>query len=205
MASNDTIGAIAQEIGLALSPLETAVASEANFSAFMRMLGWDTSGYIAAVQNLGAIVTSILSDTENGLDPQQALDVISRIVSFFNAVSQLSSTSGLPGTIDTGEFSSDFPGQLVDYLIGHYLLNNKAMLGSALLTSGVIRKTLKPAAGKRPAYIRIDIAWNDLGNILNDPLGIFKNAYSWGGAAFDQQSFVNNMAVFARALGGSVL
>ena len=204
MAGKDTIGAIAQELGLALQPIETAVSSEGAFSAFMRVLGWDTSGYITAVQNLGSIVTNILSAVEDGLDPNQALNVISQIVNFFNAVSQLSSASGLPGTIDPTEFANDFPGQLVDYLVGRYLLNNRPTLGASLLAAGVIRKTQKPAAGKRPAYVRIDIAWSDLGNVLSDPLSTFKGAYSWGGAAFDQQSFVNNMATFARALGLTV-
>jgi hypothetical protein len=204
MPGQDTIGLIAQEIGLALEPIDTALSSEGAFSAFMRVLGWDTSGYIAAVQNVGSIVTNILNAVENGLDATQAANIISQVVNLFNAVSQLSSASGLPGTIDVTEFQNDFPGQLADYLIGNYLLNNRPTLGASLLAAGVIRKTQKPAAGKRLAYIRIDIAWDDIGNVLNDPLGIFRNAYSWGGASFDQQTFVNNMYTLGRALGLTV-
>src|SRR6266568_2536586 len=118
MAGKDTLAVIAQELGLALSPIETAVISEGTFSAFMRLLGWDTAGYIPAVQNLGAIVKNIVSLVEDGLDEGQALNAISQVVSFFNAVSQLSSAGGLPGTIDAVEFKNDFPGQLVDYLVG---------------------------------------------------------------------------------------
>ena len=180
MPDQDTIGLIAQEIGLALEPIDTALSSQGAFSAFMRVLGWDTSGYIAGVQNVGSIVTNIINAVENGLDASQAANIISQVVNLFNAVSQLSSASGLPGTIDVTEFQNDFPGQLVDYLIGHYLLNNRPTLGASLLAAGVIRKTQKPAAGKRLPYVRIDIAWDDIGNVLNDPLGIFRNAYSWG-------------------------
>ncbi len=204
MAGKDTLALIAQEIGLALSPIDTAVASEANFSAFMRQLGWDTSGSIAAVQNLGAIVTNVLDLVEDGLDATQAVNVISQVVSFFSAVSQLSSASGLPGTIDPGEFAGDFPGQLVDYLVGRYFLNDRPTIGALLLAAGVIRRTPKPAAGKRPAYIRTDIVWNEIGEVFKDPLGISRDAYSWGGAAFDQTSFVNNMATLGRALGLTV-
>ena len=96
MADQDTIGLIAQEIGLALEPIDTALSSQGAFSAFMRVLGWDTSGYIAAVQNVGSIVTNILNAVENGLDESQAANVISQLSIFFTAVSQLSSASGLP-------------------------------------------------------------------------------------------------------------
>ena len=130
MPDQDTIGLIAQEIGLALEPIDTALSSQGAFSAFMRVLGWDTSGYIAGVQNVGSIVTNIINAVENGLDASQAANIISQVVNLFNAVSQLSSASGLPGTIDVTEFQNDFPGQLVDYLIGHYLLNNRANAGS---------------------------------------------------------------------------
>src|SRR5262249_50212852 len=145
----------------------------------------------AAVKNLGAIATNVLRAVEEGLDSSQAVTVIGQIVSFFSAVEKLSSASGLPATIDPLEFVTDFPSQLVDYLVGRYLLDNHAVLGAALLTAGVIRQTPKPAAGKRPAYIRIDIGWGDIGNLLNDPLSTFRGAYGWGGASFDQRTFIN--------------
>ncbi len=204
MAGKDTLTVIAEQLGLAMSPLDTALISDGTFSAFMRLLGWDTSGYIGAVKNLGSIVRNILDAVENGLDEAQAADVISQIVNLFSAVSQLSSASGLPGTIDVAEFQSDFPGQLVDYLVGRYLLGTKPTLGATLLAAGVIRQTPMPAAGKRPPYIRIDIAWNDVGNVLSDPLGVFRNAYGWGGASFNQQLFLNNMGTLGQSLGLTV-
>src|SRR4029079_15246520 len=140
MAANDTLATIAQELGLALTPLKTAVVSEDIFSGFMRLLGWNTAGYIPAVQNLGAIVNTTLDLVEDDLDDAEALTVIGQVVNFFQAVSQLSSASGLPATIDAAEFASDFPGQLVDYLVGSYFLDNRPTLGATLLTAGVIRR-----------------------------------------------------------------
>ncbi len=204
MAGKDTLAVIAEQLGLALSPLDVALTSDEIFSAFMLQLGWDTAAAIAQVKNLGAIATSILSAVDNGLDESQALNVISQIVNFFSAVGQLASASGLPATIDAAEFQSDFPGQLTDYLVGRYLLDNHAALGATLLAAGVIRKTLRPAAGKRPAYIRIEIAWSDIGNLLKDGLSTLRGAYNWGGAAFDQQTFINNMNTLADGFGLTV-
>jgi len=204
MAGKDTLAVIAEQLGLALSPLDVALTSDEIFSAFMSQLGWDTAAAIAPVKNLGAIATSILGAVEEGLDESQALTVISQVVNFFSAVEQLASASGLPATIDAGEFHSDFPGQLTDYLVGRYLLDNHAALGAALLAAGVIRKTLKPAAGKRPAYTRIDIAWSDVGDLLKDGLGTFRGAYNWGGAAFDQQTFISNISALGEGFGLTV-
>jgi hypothetical protein len=200
MAGNDTVAVIAEQLGLALDPINSALTSEDAFSAFLAELGWNTSGYIAAVQNLGSIVTGITNLVENGLDPDQALNAISQVVNFFKAVSQLSSASGLPGTINPAEFASDFPGQLADYLIATYLLDNQPTLGSVLLAAGFITKTDKPAAGQRLAYQRLDIAWSEIGNVLNDPLGTLRAAYSWG-VGFNQQLFVTNMAAVGGGLG----
>ena len=200
MADNDTIGTIAEELGFALQPLEAAFSSEAAFSAFMARLGWNTSGYIAAVQNLGSIVTEVVSLVEDGLDPAQALNAISQIVNFFSAVSQLDSATGLPGTIDPADFAADFPGQLTDYLIATYLLDAHQTLGSILVAAGVITRTAKPASGKRLAYERIDIAWSEVGNVLNDAFSTLKSVYSWGGG-FAEQLFVTNMAELGGGLG----
>jgi hypothetical protein len=136
MAGKDTLAVIAEQLGLALSPLDVVLSSDEIFSAFMMELGWDTATTIAAVKNLGSIATSIVNQVENGLDAAQAANVISQIVNFFSAVEQLSSASGLPATIDAAEFAADFPGQLVDYLVGRYLLDNHAVLGATLLAAG---------------------------------------------------------------------
>src|SRR5271169_5844101 len=88
MTGQDTIAEIAEQLGLALEPIESALSSTATFSSLMANLGWNTSGYIGAVQNLGSIVSSVLNLVENGLDESQAANAISQIVNFFNAVSR---------------------------------------------------------------------------------------------------------------------
>ncbi len=201
MAGKDTIAVIAEQLGLALKPIEGALTSPATFSAFMRKLGWDSAGYLGPVQNLGAIVTSILNLVENGLDAAQASNAISLVVNFFSAVSQLSSAAGLPGTIDAGEFGADFPGQLTDYLVANYLLTDQPVVGGVMLAAGIIRKTAKPATGKRPAYERLDIDWSSIGNVFHDALGTFRSAYGWGGAGFNQQLFLDNMEAIGESLG----
>ncbi len=204
MAGADTLAAIAEELGLALDPLNAGLGSADQFSAFMRVLGWDTSGYIAPIQNLGAIAISITNLVENGLEASQAAQAISQIVNLFSAMEQLSSASGLPGTIDPGEFTTDFPGQLTDYLVATYLLRNQPVLGAILKAFGIITQTSKPAAGKRLAYTRLDINWSNVGNILSKPLDTLRGTYAWGSGTFAQQLFTDDIAALGDAFGLTV-
>src|SRR5262249_53765676 len=41
-----------------------------------------------------------------------------------------------------------------------------------------------PAQGSRPAFVRRVIAYEDLDNLLSDPLVFFKNGYRWGHSDF---------------------
>ena len=41
MADTDTLAQLAEEVGLALAPLDAALQSPAAFTAFMAQLGWD--------------------------------------------------------------------------------------------------------------------------------------------------------------------
>lgn len=201
MPGRDTVAAIAEEIGLALEPVAIAASSVDQFTAFMELLGWDTDSYIASVQSLGALAGSLGDLVADGVDGSNSTQALSLVVNFFSAVSGLASSSGLPATIDPGEFHSDFPGQLTDFLIATYLLQHQPTLGASLLAAGVITKTEKPAAGKRLAYERLEVAWNSIGNLFSDPLATLHGAYGWGGASFAAQAFLDNIAQLGDALG----
>jgi hypothetical protein len=201
MADSDTLSVIAESLASAVEPVTVALTSPDTFNAFMLRLGWTSNGFIAPVQNLGSIASSLLQLVENGLDASQAPQAIGQIVNFFNAVEGLSSASGLPATINAGEFTADFPQQLTDYLVANYLLTQQPVLGAMLLAGGVITRTQKPAAGLRPAYERLDIAWGAVGDLLHDALATLRNAYGWGTPNFAQQLFIDNVDALGRALG----
>jgi hypothetical protein len=199
VAATDTLAIIVESLAAAVEPVEIALTSPEMFNSFMLRLGWQTSGYIGSVRQLGGIATKLSQLTGDGLDSQQAGRAIALLVEFFDTVKNLNSATDLPGTIDAGEFASDFPQQLADYLVANYLLNQRRVLGAILLAGGVITRTHKPAAGKRPPYERLEIAWSSVGNLLNDTLSTLRNAYGWGTSRFAQQSFIDNMVTLGDA------
>ena len=204
MAGTSTFSIIAESLASAIEPLEVALRSPELFESFMLRLGWTTGTYIESVQNLGGIATNLSQLVRDGFDPGDTVPAIGQLVKFFDEVQNLSSTTGLPATIDAAEFRSDFPQQLTDYLVANYLLTQRPLLGAMLLAGGVITRTQQAAAGKRPTYERLDVAWGAVGNLVHDALSTLRNAYGWGTPAFAQQSFVDNMVTLGEALGCTV-
>ncbi|HEU4688440.1 MAG TPA: DUF6603 domain-containing protein [Vicinamibacterales bacterium] len=201
MAGTSTVSIIAESLASAIEPLEVALRSPELFESFMSRLGWTTSTYIESVQNLGGIATNLSQLVREGLGPGDTVPAISQLVKFFDEVRNLSTTTVLPATIDATEFRSVFPQQLTDYLIANYVLRHRPLLGAMLLAGGVITRTQQAAAGKRPAYERLDVAWGAVGDLVHDALSTLRSAYGWGTPAFAQQSFVDNMVTLGEALG----
>jgi hypothetical protein len=201
VAGTSTVSIIAESLASAIEPLEVALRSPELFESFMVQLGWTTRTYIESVRNLGGLATSLSQLARDGFDSGNTASAISQLVKFFNEVQNLGSTTVLPATIDAAEFRSEFPQQLTDYLIANYLLTQRPRLGAVLLAGGVITRTQRAAAGKRPAYERLDVAWGAVGELVHDALSTLRNAYGWGTPAFAQRSFVDNMVILGDALG----
>ena len=65
----------------------------------------------------------------------------------------------------------------------------------------MIRLEFVPAAGKRPTFVRREVAWEDLARVLSTPQDVFVDAYQWGQDDFDQETFGFNVADMGEAVG----
>jgi Family of unknown function (DUF6603) len=186
--AEDTIDAIVEEIEAALGPLTDALDSPAGFTRLMARLGWRVDALIGAAEDLKPLLaqnTESVAQSENGTgDSASSLGQVGQL---FGAIRGLSSmpSAGLPATIDATAFKSEFPRQIIDYLLVEHLLERRPRIGRVLQLLGVIRLVPTPAAGTRLEYMRREVAWEDLANLLSDPLPIFSNAYHWGQSDFD--------------------
>ncbi len=100
----------------------------------------------------------------------------------------MGSASGL-----ASDFKNEFPKQLVEYLLVEYLLNQQPRWGYLLMALGVIRLEEIPAQGTRPAYLRRTLAFGDFGELIDNPLVFFKNAYRWGQSDFDSDGLIQSL------------
>lgn len=202
MADRDTLAELAEELGLALAPLTEALEGDAPFTELMANLGWSMTTPPPALATLHAPAQNVSDLATNGeIDSASSPGLIQAIGSALAAISGLGSATGLPGTVDEAEFVAEFPRQLVDYLAVEYLLDYQPQIGELLKLAGVIRLVEVPAAPKRRAFVRRVISWEDIAKVLDDPGGIFRNAYKFGQPDFDQETFVENVADAAEAFG----
>ncbi|MBI5916031.1 MAG: hypothetical protein HY842_11675 [Bacteroidetes bacterium] len=202
--NRETLVVIAEEIASIFLPLRDALQSPKHFSGFMRDLGWDFSVTPQPVQDLSVPIIAVLDTLEAGnLDGGNVAGLMTKITQLISGIKDLATANNglFPTTIDPTDFKNEFPGQLVQALMVEYLLNNRAKVGRILLAIGILRVNFQEVAGKRPAYWKKEVAWQDLGNFFSDPTAVFTNAYQWGTSQFRAKDFFENYLRLGGALG----
>ena len=178
---SDTLTIFAEQLSLALQPLDAAFDSPGAVRDFLEDLGWDFDVAPAAIDSLRAPVEAVfdLASNPDGIDPADVAQIINGVRGALQAVSNLRSAAGL-----AADFKNEFPRQLVDYLVVDYLLNNQPRVGYLLMALGIVTLEERPAAAPRSPYFFRGFAWEKLSDLLHDPLSYLKNVYQWGESNF---------------------
>ncbi|HFA51553.1 MAG TPA: hypothetical protein ENJ95_21265 [Bacteroidetes bacterium] len=208
-SERDTLIALAEEIGFVFSPLKDAIQNGASVSAFLFELGWHVpDGAVPQpIQDIAAPLNDLLNTLESGtLDESNIGAFLAKIASLTSGIIQIGTKpDGLfPATLDVNEFKNEFPKQLIQYLFVEYLLGVRPQWGSVMKLIGIIRLEEVEEAGLRPAYLKREIAWNDLANFFNQPEQVFTNAYKWGTSDFKTTEFADSLMDVGIAMGLNV-
>ena len=190
MDNRDTLSALAEQIALAFQPIADAFQSAGALRDFLEDLGWDFNTPPPALNALQAPVQNLftLVDKPDGLDPADLPTLITNVRAAFQAISQLESAAGL-----ATDFRNEFPRQLVDYVVVEYLINNQPRVGYALMALGIVTLEDVAAAPPRPAYLLRRFEWEQLSQLLHDPLASLKSSYRWGQSDFDADRLVQSL------------
>ena len=195
---SSTLTTVVREIGLALRPLEGAVASREAFASLMARLGWSLESLPAPIQDLltpaGELAAAL--DALDVEDPSPAA-VASAIQSVVALVDRVRAVAQAPDAafdahLVADDFKNRFAPELLEYLLATYLRDHHRGLASLLGALGVMRKRYQPAAGNRRPYVRRWFRPGAIAEVLDDPTVVLKNAYGWGtddpdfAAMFDQ-------------------
>jgi hypothetical protein len=197
LSDQDTIAVLATEIGSALEPVGSAFRSPQGFSAFMERLGWDFDTVPPALNSLAAPAQQISAILEDGeVSTVEIPRLLTAVTEFIVAVNALASqpAGSFPAGLDITAFKTEFPRQLIDYLVVDYLLRRQPGWCNLLKLAGVVRLEETAASTSRPAFIRHSMAWEDLGRFFSDPALVLRNAYHWGQADFRDDALTGNIA-----------
>src|SRR5215471_10327091 len=142
MSDQDTISSLGSEIGSAFEPLALAFQSPAGFSALMERMGWQFDSIPAALNSIRAPAESIGSIIQGGefdsSEMPQLLAAIAALIAAANGVASQPAGSFPPG-LDVATFKSEFPRQLIDYLLVEYLSRRQGGWSNLLKVIGVLR------------------------------------------------------------------
>jgi Family of unknown function (DUF6603) len=197
VSDRDTIAVLATEIGSALEAAARAFRSPAAFAAFMERLGWDFAAVPPALEPLSLPAEQIAVTMGDGeVTTEETPQLLAALLGFFAALRSVPSqpAGSFPPGLDVAAFKSEFPRQLIDYLVADHLLRRQLGWGELLKLAGVLRLEDVAESATRPAFTRYTVAWEDLGRFLSDPALVLRNAYRWGQPDFRDATLVANAA-----------
>lgn len=189
---------LATELALAIEPLDSALSSPEAARDFLTELGWDLASAPQALLGIGSAVETLLTLAEESQEGTLA-DVgtlVDAIRAVYGGIDAISSAAGLPPG-----FGAEFPGQLVEYLVAEYLLNNHPKWAGILRLQGILQIEAVPAAGPRPAYTSKRVAFDELGAFFSDPVGYVAAAYDWGQTDFKGDALLDRAYALFEAWG----
>lgn len=187
MSNRDTLIVLAEQLALALQPLDAVLGSPDALRDFLEDLGWNFDVVPAALDSLRLPVQEAfgLVSKPDGMDAADGARVISSVRAASQAILRLGSDAGL-----AADFRDEFPRQVLDYLVVEHLLNNQPRFGYLLVMLGIVSLEEMPAAGTRIAYLRRDLAWESLSPLLRDPRAFLANIYRWGESDFTSDRLI---------------
>jgi hypothetical protein len=177
--SKNTLKLIAENLLLALKPLQDGVSSVDNFQRLMYSLGWNATSVPASFQQLGTDILAAQSLID-GLSDVPDLSEIEDILELVKKIhDDISGLSELPAGCSS-EFLDEIPGRLFNLLLADYLNNGFPQVFAVLSSFGVIENVYTPASGSRPAFLYRKINWDIIPQIISDPTLLLTNMYGWG-------------------------
>src|SRR5215472_15910703 len=227
--SAGTLETIAQQVALALQPLETQLTPD-NIIPFLSQLGLQfppallTSAFrnaleagASAAAALPATLTQLATDISNENTSgilQDGEKLIQQIVAVINALRQigtelnnLNNVSGsLPG-MNAGEvasFAADLADNLVGYLLVSYLESIEPGIVGIVNLLGIvdyIPHDGSPGDPTHPPFTTRRLQLSNLGPLFQSPATFLETLYQWGSPSFDGTSLIPRLNASLNLLG----
>lgn len=193
---------LVDEVVLALDPLLGAVENPQKLKLLLADLGWTVSSvpqpFAEIAETASALEEALGSGAELPLD--QTLAEVKHLVDAINAI-RASPESAFPPEIDVALFKETLGRDLLDFLVVEHLLRMRYRVGGLLKLGGLIRLVDTPATGPRQRFLRREVAWSRIGELLSDPLKGFREAFDWDTAEPQLPQALGDLATLLESYG----
>lgn len=176
---------IIDEVILALGPLVDSAHDPEELIDILADLGWTPSSVPRPLVELAAagkdLVSMIGTDLE-GIPLDKAFTSVKQLVDAIHAISA-KPEDAFPNGIDISSFKTSIGRDLLDYVLVEHALRNSYPIGGLLKLAGIIRLVKTPATGLRQSYLKREVVWNRIGDLLTDPAKGFREVFDWNSAS----------------------
>ena len=195
MSAAGFFAAVLTETAESLRPLERFLSTEANFEHLLEEFGWTAPEAldIVSVQTVFSI-TNDLDDLQRLVDTvsdtatvtelpiyYELFTTIQRIVTRVRDLVTLGAQPDLPSPLDSAQFWSVFPSEVVEYLLIKRVELKLPVVYGMLQLFGVISETqVTPQGPNRMTYTRYSIAFDRLSRLVTDFGDVMRDVYGWG-------------------------
>jgi len=185
MSEQGTLERMAYHLVGAVSPLEVAFTDVDAFRALLLQLGWDAPGlppsYLAVADTAAQAVDALEAMTD-GAEVNEVLAVVEKAGAVYRAIVALDEA---PAGIDPEEFLPELARRLFEYLLARQLVAEAPGWYATAEVLGIIALEDHPPDGGRPGFTRIRFDWDQIPEILGNPMLIPARVYGWGTSDLD--------------------
>lgn len=183
MSSNKgTFHTLAEHLTIALQPLSEAVSDLTRFKEFMFRLGWNVESLPQSFKDLSESINDAqeLLDQLDSLPEEPTIDDISNVLLKVKQVYSALQSITAPDGVDVDVFRDEIAERIFEILLTDYLRSEIPMIYNALKMLGVIDLEYFEATDFRPSYFRTRFKFDQIENIISEPLSIPEIVYGWG-------------------------
>jgi len=217
----DTLNAVATEVGLALSPLSSALSSAQNAEALLKRLGFMLPTGVAdiglaglSMQKLIDNIQTVINSTPEELDniavmgPRIA-ELVAEIANVVDLIRKL--MTNLPAILaGAGDYvvltriDQELLTRLLDLLVVNYTYRRSPMLFASMqmLTLFELRHFDSDPTNFQTDHVRAIIHYDRIETLLSNPPELFVKGYGWGTDNFNAQLLLSNFAALLQGIGG---
>lgn len=192
----EALRGVIDEVILAFGPLVDATQDPDALRGLLADLGWTPASVpqpLSELASAGSDLSNVISAASEDVSTIQALMAVGRLVEAIDAI-RTKPDAAFPAGIDVASFKATIGRDLVDYLLVDHLLRNRHPLGALLRLAGIIRLVELPAAGLRRSYLRRQVAWSAIGDLVTDPARGFREGFDWNSTTPRLTSAVEQLA-----------
>ena len=207
--SSGTLETIGRHLALAVRPLRFAVADVASFKHFMYRMGWNVQSLPPAYAALASLIDDVVNAltaieaSSGGERLSRALALLEKVSALYQAIKTLGAA---PDGVDAAAFLAEVPERLFELLLVDYLAAALHPVHDLLVTLGVVRSVAQTAGAGRPPYLRRQLDFDRLRDVIADPTSIPRSCslrVRMGRDNFDTSHAVRPFAGSAGAYGSA--